>query len=41
VIEDGGHEQELPHVPGLALEDLFGQIVKDVAMATGEGFDKG
>ena len=40
VTEDGGLEEKLPYPPGLAFEDLFGQIVEDVAVAAGEGFDK-
>src|SRR5918997_4371717 len=37
-LNHGGPEQEPPHPFGLAFEDLLGQEVKDVTVATGESF---
>src|SRR5215217_9347736 len=40
VFGDGGFKQKLSHLPELAFENLLGQIVEYVAVATGEGSDE-
>jgi hypothetical protein len=40
VFGDGGYKQKLSHLSGLAFENLLGQIVEYVAVATREGPDE-
>src|SRR4028118_1563723 len=39
-LENGGLEQEAPDVFGLTLQDLFDQVVHDVAVVSGESPDE-
>src|SRR5215213_3643646 len=39
-LENRGLEQELPDTFGLALQDLFNQIVQDVAVVSSESLDE-
>src|SRR5207344_2311740 len=39
-VQDGGLQQELLYMPGLALQDLLGQEVDDVPVIPGEAVDE-